>query len=174
MKRVSATLVAMAPDGTTTREMQSTPQESERFRGACSDEITIGEVMHAGVFFCPPESPLRYAARLMAHHRVHAVVVIGDDEEGGVWGLVSDTDVIAAIAQRELDRHTAGGIARTPVVTVSRSDSVVRAAELMKKHAVAHLLVESAGRRPVGVVSTLDLACAVSAGMVDEVAGTPK
>lgn len=130
--------------------------------------------MHAGVFFCPPESPLRYAARLMAHHRIHAVVVIGDDEEGGLWGIVSDADMVTAIARRELDLHTAGGIARSAPVTVVRSDSVVRAAELMRKHAAAHLVVISAAQRPVGVVSTLDLARAVAAGMVDEPQSTRK
>ena len=122
--------------------------------------------MHEGVLFCPPEAPLRYAAEMMARHRVHAIVVLGDDEEGGLWGIVSDSDVVAAIARGELDQHTAGGAARTPLVTISRSDSVEHAAEAMREHAVTHLVVV-ADERPVGVVSTLDLAAAVAAGMVD-------
>lgn len=138
-----------------------------RLAGAPSDEICIGEVMHTGVLYCPPEVPLRYAAEMMARHRVHAVVVRGEDEEGGLLGVVSDTDVLAAIALRELDDHSAGGMATTPLVTVNRSDSVARAAELMRENSVTHLLVVAAAGHPVGVVSTLDLVGAVAAGMVD-------
>jgi CBS domain-containing protein len=50
------------------------------------DEIRVDEVMHPGIIFSPPELPLRHAAGLMARHQVHAVVVMGDDEEGGLWG----------------------------------------------------------------------------------------
>ncbi len=147
-------------------DTQEALHASQRLARAPSNEVCIGEVMHEGVFFCPPEAPLRYAAELMARHRVHAIVVQGDDEEGGVWGVISDADVLAAISRGELDQHSAGGAARTPLVTISRSDSVVHAAEAMRAHAVTHLLAV-ANERPVGVVSTLDLAAAVAAGMVD-------
>ena len=130
-------------------------------------EVRVGEVMHPGVVYCPPEVPLRYAARTMAANRVHAVVVLGDDEEGGLWGVVSDTDVLAAIAERALDRETAGGMARTPVVTVSRRHTLARAAELMRKHDVTHLVVVGPAARPIGVVSTFDLVRAAASGLVD-------
>jgi CBS domain-containing protein len=139
---------------------------SHRLARAPSSEVCVGEVMHEGVFFCPPEAPLRYAAEMMARHHVHSIVVLGDDEEGGLWGVVSDGDVLDAISRGELDQHKAGAATRTPLVTISRSDSVVHAAQAMRRHAVTHLLVV-AGGRPVGVVSTLDLAAAVAAGMVD-------
>jgi CBS domain-containing protein len=146
----------------------SIQSDVRRYERAPSDEICIGEVMHAGVLYCPPEVPLRYAAEMMARHRVHAVVVLGEDEEGGLWGVVSDTDLLAAIALRELDDHTAGAMAVTPLVTVNRSDSVARAAELMRENSVTHLLVVAGEGQPVGVVSTLDLAAAVACGMVDD------
>jgi CBS domain-containing protein len=104
---------------------------------------------------------------MMARHGIHAVVVLGDDEEGAIWGVVSDVDVLSAIARRELALQTAGGAAVAPVATVSRSDSLVHAAELMREHLATHLVVVADGR-PVGVLSTLDLAVAVAAGMVDE------
>ena len=150
---------SVAPD-------EAVPTE-ERSVGAASDELTVGEIMHPGVIISAPESPLRHVARLMARYRLHAVVVIGDDEEGGVWGIVSDRDLLSAIARGELDEHTAGGMARTPVVTVSRSDSVKHAARVMSEHALTHLLVLASGRHPVGVVSTLDLACAAASDLLD-------
>ncbi|HEU5009539.1 MAG TPA: CBS domain-containing protein [Gaiellaceae bacterium] len=125
------------------------------------DEIRVDEVMHPGIIFSPPELPLRHAAGLMARHQVHAVVVMGDDEEGGLWGLVTDDDIVAAIARRELVGDTVGGIVHEPLVTVARDDTVVHAAELMQENGTAHLLVIAKGR-PVGVVSTLDLARAAA------------
>jgi len=125
------------------------------------DEIRVDEVMHPGIIFSPPELPLRHAAGLMARHQVHAVVVMGDDEEGGLWGLVTDDDIVAAIARRELFGDTVGGIVHEPLVTVARDDTVVHAAELMQESGTAHLLVVDKAR-PVGVVSTLDLARAAA------------
>lgn len=154
--------------GSESSHMPETVETNDRqFVDVPGEEITVGEVMHPGVIIAVPESPLRYVARLMSRHRVHAVVVIGDDEEGGVWGIVSDSDLLSAIARGELDEHTAGGMARTPVVTVSRTDSVRHAAGVMSEHAVTHLLVVASGPHPVGVISTLDLARAAAADMVD-------
>lgn len=134
-----------------------------------SGELLVGDVMHPGVIFCAPESPLRHAARLMARHRVHAIVVLGDDEEGGIWGVVSDADLVRALARHDLSGLTAGGTARTPLVTISRGETVARAAELMSEHGVTHLLVVERGDRPIGVLSTLDLARAAAAGLTDPV-----
>jgi CBS domain-containing protein len=58
-------------------------------------------------------------------------------------------------------------MARTPLVTVSRGDSVAHAAELMRENGVTHLLVVGPAERPIGIVSTLDLARAAAAGLVD-------
>lgn len=138
-----------------------------------SDELRVEDVMHPGVIFCAPESPLRHAARLMARHRVHAIVVLGDDEEGGLWGVVSDGDLAAAIAAGDLGGLTAGGTARTPVVTITREERVVDAAAVMTDHGVAHLLVVDEGDRPVGVVSTLDLARAAAAGPASRTDSAP-
>lgn len=132
--------------------------------GAPWEEVTVGELMHPGVIVCSPECPARHAAWLMATHRIHAVVVLGDDEEGGLWGVVSDVDVLAATATGELDTLTAGAVARTPVATVARCDSLAHARELMDEHRVSHLLVTARGR-PVGIVSTLDLMRAAAAGV---------
>jgi CBS domain-containing protein len=137
--------------------------------GVTSDELLVADAMHPGVIFCAPESPLRHAARLMAKHRVHAIVVLGDDEEGGLWGVVSDVDLVDAVARNDLSGCTAGGVARTPLVTIAREQTVASAALLMSEHGVTHLLVVASGDRPIGVISTLDLARAAAAGLTDPV-----
>ena len=145
----------------------NTKELSTTLAGAPWDEVTVGEVMHPGVIVCSPDSPIRHAASLMGRHGIHAVVVLGDDEEGGLWGAVSDADVLAAMARGELDELSVGAIARTPLASVARSDGLNRARALMQEYAVTHLLV-TVRDRPVGIVSTLDLVRAAAAG----VAGT--
>jgi CBS domain-containing protein len=116
--------------------------------------------MHRGVVTCRPETPLTKVAQMMASHRIHSVVVWSEaqeaDEEGTLWGVISDLDLTRAIATGEVG-STARAVTSTPVVTVALDESIRRAAELMVDHAVAHLVVVRRGR-PVGVISTLDLA----------------
>jgi CBS domain-containing protein len=105
---------------------------------------------------------------MMARFRVHAVVVQtveADAEEAvGVWGVVSDADLIRAASAGDFDGCSAGGTARTPLVTAYPHDSLKRVVELMDAQAVTHALVVSPGsEQPVGVVSSLDVARAISA-----------
>lgn len=136
-------------------------------RTAGLDGVTVDQAMHPGVLTCPPEAPLRDVARMMSRYRVHAIVVFTEDHEVeeavGVWGVVSDVDLVAAVAVGDVDGRTAGGTARTPLVTIHRDETLTRAAELMKQQGVTHLVVVSPGaERPLGIVSSLDLARAVA------------
>jgi CBS domain-containing protein len=121
---------------------------------------SVSDAMHAGVITCPPETPLRVVARMMATHRVHSVVVIGDPkvfQDEHPWRVVSDLDLVRAGAAG-LREKTAAEAARHPIVTVSPSDRLADAVSLMDVHEAAHLLVvEPASGHPVGVLSTLDV-----------------
>lgn len=118
----------------------------------------VREVMTPGVIGCPPETPLRTVARMMASYRVHAVVV---DHDFG-WSVVSDLDLVEALGAGA-DIPTAGRIARTPAVTVAPDETLERAAQLMAEHEVSHLVVAVEGiDRPLGVLSTLDVARALA------------
>jgi CBS domain-containing protein len=128
----------------------------------------VGDAMSHGVISCPPETPLRVVARMMATYGVHAIFVIErtdePDDDPRLWAVVSDLDLVAA-TQLDLDRQTAGATAVTPLVTVSTDRPMAEAASLMAQHGIAHLAVtDPQTRRPIGVISTLDIAQAVAAG----------
>ena len=132
------------------------------------EDVTVDEVMHHGVLTCPPEAPLRTVARMMARFSIHAVVVqtveADADEAVGIWGVVSDVDLIRAAARGEIEGRSAGGTARTPLVTVYPHERLTQAAELMDDQAVTHALVVLPGsEQPLGIVSSLDVARAISA-----------
>jgi CBS domain-containing protein len=131
-------------------------------------KTTIGDAMHPGVFSCPPETPLRDVARMMARFRIHAVVVLTEESEAdegiGLWGVVSDIDLIRATAVGDVADRSAGGTAHTPLVTVYPDEPLRRAAELMNDAGVTHLVVVSPGSEwPIGVISTMDVARAIAA-----------
>lgn len=125
--------------------------------------LRVAEAMHPGVLTCPPRTALTAVARMMSTYRVHCVVVFseGDDDVGerGLWGIVSDLDLASAVAAGELETREAGGTAATPIVTIGPDESLRRAAQLMAEYQTAHLVVTEPDRdRPVGILSTLDLA----------------
>lgn len=130
------------------------------------DDIPVADVMTQGVVSCASDMPLSDIATRMEASRIHCVVVqpSGSREEGRAWGVVSDLDLVGAISMPEI---SAGAIAATPTVTVSTQDSVGRAASLMSEYQTTHLLVLDAGGYPSGVVSTLDVARALSRSPTD-------
>ena len=129
---------------------------------------TVGDAMSRGVISCPPETPLRIVARMMATFGVHAIFVFEhvdeDDESPRLWAVVSDLDLVAA-TQLDLDTLTAGATAVTPLVTIAADRSIAESGSLMAQYGIAHLAVtDPVSRRPIGVISTLDIARAVAAG----------
>ena len=120
---------------------------------------TVGEAMTPGVLTCLPVTPLRDVARIMARHRVHAIVVFGSDDALHPWGVVSDVDLVGAIGTSA----NAGAIAASPVVTATIDLPLQYAATLLTENETTHLLVVSDRGLPVGVLSTLDVARALAA-----------
>lgn len=126
------------------------------------DRATVGDAMHPGIVSVEPATTTVEVARIMATHHVHCVVVMGiahdRANESLVWGIVTDGDLI----KRGLGSTagtTAGELANTPVVSVKPSMSLVEARELMIGNNVSHIVViEPETLRPIGVLSTLDLA----------------
>jgi CBS domain-containing protein len=125
------------------------------------DDVAVAEVMHHGVVSCALEAPLAEVARLLSKHRVHCVVGYGDatEDDTEVWGVVSDLDLVSAAAAGPIHGLSASAAAATEPLTVSTDATVGEAARLMREHGVSHLLVVKPGaNRPVGVLSTLDVA----------------
>ncbi len=134
--------------------------------------VTVGEVMHTGLIAAPPQTPLLEVAEMMARSRVHCVVVEGlardaAQQERLVWGILSDLDLMRALAAGRIDA-TAGELAATEIVTVSPSERIDKVAALMAEHQSSHLVVARDGR-PVGVISTLDVAQGIAAARAIEV-----
>jgi CBS domain-containing protein len=129
--------------------------------------LRVIDVMHPGLISCSPDTPLRAVARMMTTYRVHAVLVTAHGAErlagDGTWGIVSDTDLLRAAEGADLDEQTVRAFAAAPVPTVASSDDLADAAAIMVEQGASHVIVvERHASRPVGVVSTIDLARALA------------
>jgi CBS domain-containing protein len=70
-----------------------------------------------------------------------------------------DLDLVKLAATEDLAWRTALGSAATPALMIAPDETLRRAAQLMGEHEVTHLfLVEPTTTKPLGVLSTLDLA----------------
>ena len=125
--------------------------------------IRVAEAMHLGVLTCDRDAPLTEVAATMTRERVHCIVVESGSGESAPWGVLSDLDLVAAATVRDLGEQTAGGSAATPVVMISPAETLERAAQLMTEHNTSHLVVvDPARQRPVGILSTIDVAASLS------------
>lgn len=132
------------------------------------DRITVADAMHRGIVTCDVDAPLGAVARMMSAHRIHCVVVRNaaaswtERPGAGLWGVVSDLDLVRILVTEGILGRTAGESAATPALVVRADDPIRRAAELMADREVTHLVVVNHAGKPVGVLSTLDVARAVS------------
>jgi CBS domain-containing protein len=75
-----------------------------------------------------------------------------------VWGIISDLDLLRACMRPEAP-DTAAELARQPVVSLKTTAALRDAAELMLTKGISHIVaVNPETNRPVGILSTLDIA----------------
>jgi CBS domain-containing protein len=132
------------------------------------DQARVGDFMHGMIVTCTSSTPLAQVAGRMATQRIHCVVVLQvfgrDDGLELGWGIVSDLDLVEAALAGDGAR-TAGEIAASPPITIDQEEPLSRAAQLMAEHNSSHLVVVAADHeRPVGIVSTLDIARCLALG----------
>ena len=140
--------------------MPNVDRPPERRHAPRLDHVRVADAMHAGVVTCAADTPLRVVARMLAEHRIHCVAVPDIEGTGtSTWAIVSALDLIGAAAAGGIDGRTARDIAVGEALAISGDDVLDRAVQLMSEHQVAHLVVVGASSgRPVGVLSTLDVA----------------
>jgi predicted transcriptional regulator len=121
--------------------------------------LTVREFCSVGFVEVPPEAPVVEVARLMAGRAIHAVLVV---DEQGPPEVLSDADLISAVASGRMDQLCAREVAGTYAIGVRRDESLDDAVRLLAEHDVTHLIVTDATGGPIGVLSALDVARALS------------
>jgi CBS domain-containing protein len=113
----------------------------------------VGDVMSTRLLTVEPTIALDAAAREMHEHNVGAVLVLTN---GHVSGILTERDVLRAVATGGVEgTHVAAWMTRDPE-TVEPSDTTAHAASVMIHGGFRHLPVCEGGE-PVGIVSIRDL-----------------
>jgi CBS domain-containing protein len=127
------------------------------------EHARVADAMRPRVLTCDPGTPLVTVAQRMATEHVHAIVVLLEtvDPDGEIsgrpWAVVTDHDVLRSAASI-LDR-AAGEVATGEVVLARPDEPLPDVADRMLEHGTSHaVVVEPRTGRPVGVLSTLDIA----------------
>jgi CBS domain-containing protein len=122
------------------------------------EHARVADAMRQGILSCSTDASLRDAARTMALHHVHTIVVT-DPADGSPWGILSDTALLSALMESDGGERLLREVADRDLGTISGSEPLTTAAALMRDRGVSHLVVRDAqSGRPTGMISTLDVA----------------
>jgi CBS domain-containing protein len=125
-------------------------------------ELTVRDVMTAGVVSCAPDAGLEEVAARMRERGISALVVLKD---GAAAGVISQTDLVNAAFVQPYLRYWRGMAAHhlmtSPVVAVRPDAPLVEAIEILRARKIHRLVVtepSDSGDRPVGILSMTDIA----------------
>jgi CBS domain-containing protein len=130
---------------------------------------TVEDYMSTKLVICDLQSSIFELAKVMVDSNVSSVAIIEEKEEGEeqdakrvVVGILTERDIIKSIARGgRLDDITAGSIMSTsPILSVRKGQPIEKAALLMIRNKVRHLLVENPDNNnsTTGIITTTDLA----------------
>lgn len=140
--------------------MNAAMSESQRPGADPLAGASVEQFANVGIVACAPDAPLDEVAFLMANNRVHAVIVVDDDAADPP--VIADSDLIAAAASGRFDQLSAGDVASAEVASVRGDEPLAQAARLLAERGASHLIVRDQRGQPVGILSTLDVARAIS------------
>ena len=116
----------------------------------------IGQFAKTDVVKAYLDTPIREVARLMADNQVGLVVLVDKKDPLKVVGVVSERDVVRAVAYGvDLDKPC-DLIATKNVVALEHDRSVGEAAEAFRRYGIRHVVVTKEGRL-YGVLSIRDI-----------------
>jgi cystathionine beta-synthase len=117
-------------------------------------ELTVGEVMEAGLVTAAGDETARSAVALMHEHRVSQLVVLGG--EGAIVGSIGERGLLRrAMSDTQVLDARVADVMDPPFETVTTADSVRAAIELLAGPRSALTVID--GHRPVGIVTRSDL-----------------
>lgn len=130
--------------------------------------MKVKEVMHKGVSWVGPDTPVTELAKLM-HRSDIGSVPIGENDR--LIGLVTDRDIVCrGLAQDNFDvkRATARDVMTPGIHCCREDDDLKKAVEHMEELKVRRLPVINKSKRMVGILSLGDLSQSASHELVAE------
>jgi CBS domain-containing protein len=115
--------------------------------------MRVRNLMKSPVVSVAPDDSLRRAAQVMRDHGIGSVVV----EQGGqLAGILTERDVLHAVAAGRVEDARVADHMTAPVVTAPPNWDVTVAATAMSDRGIRHLIILDQGRA-LGVLSVRDV-----------------
>lgn len=103
-----------------------------------------------------PDARIKDVARLMAENKIGLVVIVDKNQPDVAVGVVSERDIVRAVASGVGVERPVKEIMSTPVITVEGDEPIWNVAKVMREHNIRHVVVTKGGRL-FGVISIRDL-----------------
>ncbi|MGB9703853.1 MAG: CBS domain-containing protein [Pyrobaculum sp.] len=118
--------------------------------------LVVRDLLKRSPISLPETATIREVAVVLAKNRVGLAVLTARDNPKKPVAVVSERDVLRAVAQR-LDLDGPASSIANPPITVLDTDPVRVAAEKMRQHNIRHVVVVDRNGELVGVLSIRDL-----------------
>ena len=130
--------------------------------------MKVKQIMHKGVQWVSPNTPVTTLAKKMLEQDIGAVPVGENDR---LIGMVTDRDItLRALANgKDISKLTANDVMSKGVIWCRDSDDVNQAARLMESKHVRRLPVIDENKRMVGMLSLGDISQGASQRITTEV-----
>ncbi len=130
--------------------------------------VKVQKVMHKGVQWVGPETPIAEIARLMRKHDIGAIP-IGENDH--LIGMVTDRDIVCkGLAENGFDasRATARDVMTEGIHCCREDDDLFKAVQHMEQLRIRRLPVINMSKRMVGMLSLGDVSHAAPSDLLSE------
>ena len=131
--------------------------------------MKVKEVMHKGVDWVGPDTPVTDLAKLMREHDIGAIP-IGENDQ--LIGMVTDRDIVCkGLAEDSFDApHATARDVMTPGIHCCREDDdLAKAVRHMEALKVRRLPVINKSKRMVGILSLGDISRSAPSDLLSEI-----
>lgn len=116
--------------------------------------VKVSQLIGRGIISVDSSTPIREAVKVMANNNIGFLVIMNS---GKMVGVVSERDVIRAIAKGVDLGEPIINISTRNIITVNANASIYEAADLMHRFNIRHLVVTDESGSPIGVLSIRDV-----------------
>jgi len=116
--------------------------------------VKVGDLVKRSPITVNERSSIREAAKVMSSNRIGLLVVT--DSRGEIKGVVSERDIVKAVARGEDLDLSVMRIATKNVISLERDAGIEEAAYLMSENRIRHLVITEKGKL-YGVISVRDI-----------------
>ncbi|MGB9728802.1 MAG: CBS domain-containing protein [Thermoprotei archaeon] len=99
---------------------------------------------------------IKDVSKIMSEKKVGMVIIVDDKDIERPIGVVTERDIVRAIAQNINLNEPVSTLMSSPVITIDVDDPIWKAADIMREHNIRHLVVMEKNKL-YGAISIRDL-----------------